>query len=260
MDNTDPKNLLQIMHQDFLTAATLLTRIPVGWPDDAAPPNTARSYWAFPLIGIGVAAIPAVIAAILLNFGVPALAAATLMILGTILITGGLHQDGLADLGDSLGGDNPEQRLRIMHDPAIGSYGILALVTVIIIDVACLAAIGTQSPIAMMQTMIGVAAVSRGMVVLQRSQHTPPNDDGVAAKTGAPDQQIVLIGLLLAFLAGVIFMPTFAAIASFAIGLIVTLFLGRFLKTWIDGVNGDGLGATQQISEAVMLVVITMII
>jgi adenosylcobinamide-GDP ribazoletransferase len=259
MDNTT-KNLLTTIHQDILAAATILTRIPITWPYHGDVPDTARSYWAFPLIGVGIAAVPALISAGVLSFGVPAFAAATLMILGIILITGGLHQDGLADFGDSFGGNDPEHRLRIMHDSSIGSYGTLALVSVIIINVSCLASIGAENPQMMAQIMVGAAAMSRGMITLQRWQHTPPNADGLASQTGAPDQQVMLIGLLLSFLVGVIFMPTHLVIAGFVAGLIATYLLGLFLKSWIGGVNGDGLGATQQISEAVMLLVITMII
>jgi adenosylcobinamide-GDP ribazoletransferase len=260
MNNDATENPLTIIHRDIFAAAMILTRLPVVWPFGADVPNTARSYWAFPLIGIGVAAFPALIAAGLLSFGVPALASATLMILGIIVMTGGLHQDGLADLGDSFGGRDPEHRLEIMHDSSIGSYGTLTLITAVIINVSCLAAIGTENPQMMAQVMVGVAAMSRGMMALQRWQYAPPNADGLASATGAPDQQVMLIGLLLSFLAGVVFMPAHLAIFGFVAGLIATMLLGRFLKFWIGGVNGDGLGATQQISQTVMLLFITLII
>ena len=255
-----PTNLLTIIHRDILAAAMILMRIPISWPYDDETSDTAHSYWAFPLIGIAVAAIPALIAATLFSIGIPALASASLMIFGIILMTGGLHHDGLADLGDSFGGSDPEHRLEIMHDSAIGSYGTLALVFIVLIDVSCLAAIGHHDAQMMTQAMIGVAAMSRGMMGFQRWLHTPPNPGGLADRTGAPNQQIMLIGLLLSLLIGIIFLPPFMAFMTMLLGLIVTYALGQFLKNWISGVNGDGLGATQQISEAVMLLLITIVI
>ena len=249
-----------VIHRDILAAAMILTRVPVRWPDGEETPNTARSYWAFPLVGIGVAAIPALFASALLSFGIPALAAAALMIFGIILMTGGLHHDGLADLGDSFGGRDPEHRLKIMHDSAIGGYGTLALITALIIQTACFAAIGAKDPQMMAGAMIAVAAMSRGMMGLQRWQHTPPNADGLASVTGTPDQQVMLIGLLLAVLSGLIFMDAYLTIVCFGAGIAATVLLGRFLKHWIGGVNGDGLGATQQVSEVVMVLIISAMI
>lgn len=252
-------NPISIVHRDILAAAMLLTRIPIEWPYNEAP-NTARSYWAFPLIGIGVAAIPALLGAMLYSLGIPALAAAALMIITAAMMTGGLHQDGLADLGDSFGGHAPEQRLAIMHDSAIGSYGTLALITNLIIQISCLAALAVLDPQLMAQAMIAVAAMSRGMMGLQRWAHTPPNIDGLAGRTGAPDRQMMLIGLLLALLAGIVFLPPVMAAVLLCAGVIITYLLGRFLKAWIGGVNGDGLGATQQISATVMLLVLTALL
>ena len=179
------------------------------------------------------------------------------MLMGLILLTGGLHQDGLADLGDSLGGRDPDHRLKIMHDSAIGSFGTLALILVVIVDIACLAAIGRDNPAVMAQTMIGVAAMSRGMMALQRWSHATPTAGGLADATGAPDRHVMMISLLLALLAGVIFLPPILAVLAMVAGLIITYLLGRFLKRWIGGVNGDGLGATQQLTEMAMLMVLT---
>ena len=106
----------------------LLTRIPVEWPQDETPQN-ARSYWAFPIIGVGAAAPPALLAGIMLHYGLPPLAAAMLTLAGIALLTGGMHQDGLADIADGLGGRDTADRLRIMRDSSIGSYGTLALIS-----------------------------------------------------------------------------------------------------------------------------------
>lgn len=256
----ETRNILTLMHRDILAAGIMLIRIPIYWPYDDAPPNIAKSYWAFPLIGVGITAIPAIIAVAFLMLGFPLLATIALMILAITLMTGSLHQDGLADLGDSFAGLTPKDRLRIMHDSMIGSYGTLTLVMIILIEISCLTTIATQNPQLMAQSMIGVAAMSRGMMGLQRILHTPPNAESLADKTGTPDRSVVLIGLLVAFLCGIIFLPLLLAIVAMLTGLAVTYGLGRFLKKWLGGVGGDGLGATQQLSEASMLLIMTVLI
>ena len=80
----------------------------------------------------------------MLHFGLPPLAAAMLTLAGIAFITGGLHQDGLADIADGLGGRDAADRLRIMRDSSIGSYGTLALISLTFVSMACLAAIAAS--------------------------------------------------------------------------------------------------------------------
>ena len=245
-------------HEDILSAAMLLTRIPVSFPADRVP-NTARSYWAFPLIGIVVSIVPIIIASLLMSWGLPVMASAGLILLGIMLLSGGLHQDGLADLADSLGGRDPEHRLKIMRESAIGSYGTLALIMVIAINIACLTSLGQISTTAMMGGMMTVAALSRSMMGVQRYMHQTPDQKGLANMTGAPSQPILLIGVGIALFIGFVFASPFETLVMAAIGLITTFLLGKFMKSWLGGVNGDGLGATQQISEMTMLMTLIIL-
>ena len=125
-----------MIYLDILAAAMLLTRIPVEWPQDETPPN-ARSYWAFPIIGVGAGTLH--YWRIMLHYGLPPLFAAMLTLAGIALLTGGMHQDGLADIADGLGGRDAADRLRIMRDSSIGSYGTLALISLSVVSMACLA-------------------------------------------------------------------------------------------------------------------------
>jgi len=245
--------------RDMIAAAMILTRIPMPIHHDTMP-NTARSYWCFPLIGVIVAIVPVLIGVILAASHLPLLASAVIILAGMALLTGGLHQDGLADLADSLGGRDPSHRLAIMHDSAIGSFGNLALITIVIVDVAAMAALGNLSLTVMAGAIVAVSAMSRSMMGLQRWLHPTPEKTGLAAMTGSPSQITMLIGLGFGLLMGLLFLPVHAAISAMAIGLIITGLLGRFMVRWIGGVNGDGLGATQQLSEAAMLMTLAMVL
>jgi adenosylcobinamide-GDP ribazoletransferase len=254
-----PQNILSIYH-DTQAAVMLLTRVAVIWPDDAPPPNTARCYWAFPLVGIGISAPTALIGAVLVMVGVPALAAAAFILLSLMVITGGLHHDGLADLADSLGGKDKERRLAIMHDSTTGSFGNLGLITTTIINTACLAEIGAVDPFFMVTAITVTSALSRSMMALQRWHHPTPTDHGFASQTGKPSTQVMSLALMLGLLTGLVLTSTLLAFISMAAGLIVTYLLGQFLLRWIGGVNGDGLGATQQLSEMAALMAFTLAI
>jgi adenosylcobinamide-GDP ribazoletransferase len=211
-------------------------------------------------VGIGVSALPALIGAGLISAGVPALAASALALFGIMLITGGLHYDGVADIADSLGGRDREHRLAIMHDSSIGSFGTLGLVIIVIINVACLAQLGAADPFLMATALITTAAMSRSMMALQRWNHPTPTDQGLASNTGKPSTQVMIIALMLGLLAGLLFTSTALAFISMAAGLIITYLLGQFLVRWIGGINGDGLGATQQLSETAGLIILTLLI
>ena len=254
--NKSPQQIT-LLYRDLLAAAMILTRIPVDYPDGDAP-NSARSYWAFPIVGIGVAAIPALIAAFLTSLGIPALAAAALALFLIMLATGGLHQDGLADLADSLGGRDRTHRLEIMHDSAIGSFGTLGLITMVIIQAACLAHLAEVDPFYMAAGLIAVAGMSRSMMAFQRWHRPTPTDQGLASITGKPSTQVMVISLMLGLLTGLVFITTSATLVSMAAGLCLAFLIGGFMMRWVGGVNGDGLGATQQMAESLMLMILAL--
>ena len=110
----------------FLSAITLLTRIPLGNGLDFRSETQTASVIYFPIIGMLVGLAGGLVL-ILTQYFHPILAV-LLSMLTTVLITGGFHEDGLADAADGLmGGQTPERRLEIMKDSRIGVYGALAL-------------------------------------------------------------------------------------------------------------------------------------
>src|SRR3989338_4047668 len=123
---------------DLVGGSGLLTRIPV--PLARAPRPDAC--WGWPVVGLAVAGIAAVAGAVAMGCGVPAGPAAALVLGVQALLTGGLHEDGLADTADGLfGGRDKERRLEIMKDSRIGSYGTLALLLVTLLRWSALAAV-----------------------------------------------------------------------------------------------------------------------
>ena len=113
---------------DAVLALVLLTRLPLPHLPKDSFARQSRAVWAFPLAGLVVGGLATVMAAAALAVWPPAVAAG-LALAVQILVTGAMHEDGLADSADGLwGGFDRSRRLEIMKDSQIGTYGVLALV------------------------------------------------------------------------------------------------------------------------------------
>jgi adenosylcobinamide-GDP ribazoletransferase len=235
---------------DVLSAFALLTRLPVP----AHTGTGAASAWAWPVVGAVIGTLSALVAQSALWIGLtPGVTAVLALGLGAIL-TGGLHEDGLADTADGLfGGWTRERRLEIMKDSHIGSYGVLALVLVTVARWSALAALlTTVGPWA----LVAVGAVSRAPMAVLMAALPNARGSGLSHATGRPSARVALIGSALAaacafFFAGWVAVPLLLLVAT------VTLLLAQSAKARIGGQTGDILGAAQQLAEAAALAVLS---
>ena len=119
---TTPDGWLADCANDLKASIAFLTRLPVAGTTPAAGADIARATWAFPLAGVLIALIGAVIYAAAHKIGSPPWVAAALAVAATLAVTGCLHEDGLADTADGFGGgDTRERKLDIMRDSRIGT-------------------------------------------------------------------------------------------------------------------------------------------
>jgi len=230
---------------DIAVAFQFLTRLPV--PEVGfAPDGLARAVKYFPLvglvIGLGAGLIEKVLAP---HLGRPVSALAVLVYL--VLITGCLHEDGLADVADSMGGWSREQRLAILHDHRIGSYGASALVLSLLSRAVLLAELPLQHFIAYMVS----AHVLCRWSMLPLSYYLPP-----ARESEGQGARIARLTSVASLIAGSIF--TFATVAvtlrKAAIGPVLAAIAVPLLSSWFymrkfGGVTGDCFGATNQLTE-----------
>jgi adenosylcobinamide-GDP ribazoletransferase len=240
---------------DFSLATAVLTRVPIRFPEYLLPlPEgaVAASSWAFPLVGAGVGAIAALafFAAQLLSLGDAA--AALLAVLAGIIVTGGLHEDGIADTADGFGGGSDRAgKLAIMRDSRQGSYGILALVFSIGLRTAALATIG--DPLLAGLALLAAHTASRGVLPAMMRLLPSARPDGLGASAGKPSIPVAItaavigIGFALATLG-----PVRGGVAL-AISIAVVAAAAMLAHRQIGGYTGDVLGAFQQIGEIVML-------
>jgi adenosylcobinamide-GDP ribazoletransferase len=238
---------------DFLLATAVLTRLPVGLaaPEEGA---VAASCWAFPLVGAGLGFIAGMVffAAGLLGLG--ALPAALLAVLAGAAATGALHEDGLADTADGLGGGQDRaSKLAIMRDSRVGAYGVAALIFSIGLRVAALDAIG--DPIHAGLALVAAHAASRGFLGVAMRRLPPAREDGLGATAGRPGRGVALIGVLLGAAIAVCCLGPVRGIVTLALAGIAVAAMAVLARRQIGGYTGDVLGAFQQIGEIIMLLV-----
>ncbi|WP_064712686.1 adenosylcobinamide-GDP ribazoletransferase [Rhizobium bangladeshense] len=245
---------------DTARAVAFLSRLPM-------PPALFKGYdgrlgrlvRAFPLAGLVIGFIPALALLILLGIRADPLVAALIALSVQALATGALHEDGLADTADGIGGGkNREHSLIIMKDSRIGTYGAIALILSFAVRAAALAAIvRNSSPLAAALAVPAVAALSRGAIAWHWQRLPPAKVDGVAASTGQPNEAAMHFALVSAgLLAALLIWPAFglqplvaSLLASGAAGFAFTAVIRRKLA----GHTGDTLGAMQQICEIATL-------
>ena len=233
----------------FLCALQFLTRIPTPalktWPTD----GVARSAIYYPVVGWIVGAICAAALLVADRFWPPLVGAALSTVVG-LLITGGLHEDGLADTADGLGGGRtPERRREIMKDSRIGAYGVLALWALLTLKTLAVAALPPPRAALALILAHGAARAFPTLAMTQSYAGAPAR-----AKLGSAQVRPweAAIAVVLGFVALAILPWPQAALgltlAAASAGLMA--FAARRL---IGGWTGDVLGAVEQVAEAALL-------
>jgi adenosylcobinamide-GDP ribazoletransferase len=243
---------------DLAAALRFYTRLPLpaAW-GGAALLDFSRAAWAAPAAGAIVGVCGAAVLLAARAFGVSPLPAAACAVAALVAVTGALHEDGLADLADGLGGATPERRLEIMRDSRLGSFGACALVLSLLLRTVALAAIWERGAGFGVAALIASGALSRAAGLLPMALLAPARADGAGAAAPRPDAR----GLAVALLAALAFSaPVFAAGAP--PGRVFVAAAGAVVGAWatarlagrrLGGYTGDVLGAAQQAAEMAAL-------
>ena len=236
---------------DIGLALMLLSRLPVPWaptPGDRSPANAA---WAYPLAGAVVAVVAAIIALFAGWLGITASLQAGLAVASLVVVTGAMHEDGLADCADGFwGGWDRTRRLEIMRDSRIGAYGVIVLV--LGLGMRALA-YGTLFAAGHVLAPLLVAATLSRAAMVQVMDHLPnAREDGLSKSTGRPGPGAVWLGYAIAALLAVVLLGIWAILPVVIAGATAYL-CGRLAMAKIGGQTGDVLGASQQVAELTVL-------
>jgi adenosylcobinamide-GDP ribazoletransferase len=236
----------------------VLTRLPVTPPivADGTPAAgvVARCCWAFPAVGAGVGGIAAAVLLLAMLLGLHSAPAALLAIVATGFLTGALHEDGLADTADGLGGGHDrDEKLAIMRDSRHGSYGVIALILTIGLRATALAAIG--EPFGGALALIAAHTASRAFLPPAMHLLRPARPDGLGAAAGRPSAANALVALAIGVVVALGTLGPVLGMAALALSGMAVAATAALAQRQIGGYTGDVLGAFQQIGEIVMLLV-----
>lgn len=244
---------------DLLVAIGFLTRVPVPV---AHVSTLMRVGWAFPVVGAGVGLVGGAITSVALDLGLPVAAAAILALAATAVLTGALHEDGLADLADGFGGGRSKERtIEIMRDSSIGAFGVLALVLVTALKVSALVSIlGGAEGGGAVAALVVAHAVGRGILVPVADLVPPAASSGLAHGAGRPSREVTLATCIVTAAIALVMLPATATAAAILAAVVVAFAVSVLARRRLDGITGDVLGAIEQIAETAVLLALAAMI
>jgi len=249
---------------DLAHCVRFYSRLPVPalpWEQDAhAPPSFPRLLRMIPVAGLVLGLPPAAVLGLALGLNLGPWLAATLSVAAVVLTTGALHEDGLADTADSIGGTTREKRLEIMRDSRIGAIGASALFLSLALRIGALAALAYRiDGGAVVAAILITASLSRTAGLMPLVFLAPARADGMSRAVGQPARSTfwrvagiaAVVAVVLGALGG---LPAAGIALMLALSGLAGLALTRFAERHLGGQTGDIAGAAQQAAEIAALI------
>lgn len=244
-----------------ISAVQFLTRIPTAQLKAFDPAWIQASARYYPLVGMVVGALAAVVLYGAAQITAP-LVAAILAVAASMALTGCFHEDGLADTADGIGGGTTrERRLEIMKDSRLGTYGASVLFLNLMLRIACLAALIEVSPWLAAVAMVCAQGFGRSAAVTAMAIMPYGGNPGMA-KEGNPDRTSthnVLIAIVFGLIPFALLSPLMAG-AGLVLGLIAATIPAWLAWKHLGGRTGDILGAVEQAFELGCLLALSIVV
>jgi adenosylcobinamide-GDP ribazoletransferase len=192
----------------------------------------------------------------LFNLGLPPSVTRALLLVVEVILTGGLHLDGLADTCDGLGGyKSVEERHRIMRDSRIGGYGVIGIALLLLVKYVCLIHVPEEL---IVSTLILMPVAGRWGVVFAVFAFPYARSSGLGTelKKGTHWLQFTLATIFTGAVA-VLLMRLVGVAVLLLVGVVV-LISSLIFKKVFAGLTGDNYGAINEISEASVLILVLL--
>jgi adenosylcobinamide-GDP ribazoletransferase len=253
-------DMVRGLPRDLATALCFLTRLPLpalSRRQSAQMRGPAQAMAAFPLAGLVLGALLVGLDKLLGLTAFPLTTRNILLVVALVALTGGLHLEGLMDTCDGLiGGHDAQQRLNIMRDSRVGSYGVLGGVCVVLLKVGALGAVPNSARVL---ALLLTPMLGRWSLVLAAALFPParPSGLGAAFRAGVTPPRLAAAAVtcvLAAWALGGVVGPLALVAACLA-----TWLLGRAITAMIPGLTGDTYGAIAEMTEVVTLFLLALL-
>ncbi|HJE24609.1 MAG TPA: adenosylcobinamide-GDP ribazoletransferase [Methylorubrum populi] len=247
---------------DLAACLRFFTRLPVPpLPDEPAPygvPDFRTVPRMLPVAGLLIGLPAALVLVLAWEIRLGPFVAAALALVALALITGAMHEDGLADVADGFGGGQTRERiLEIMRDSRIGAYGGTALFLGLALRAAMLATLLDRSGALAAVSLLFAAALSRTAALLPIALLAPARPGGAGAAVGRPTRATLGIAgglcVLLALIAAGLGLPLLGLVLALILAPLASYGLSVLARRKIGGQTGDVVGACQQVGEVAVL-------
>jgi adenosylcobinamide-GDP ribazoletransferase len=243
----------------FLAALQFLTSIPVPLKRELSPAQLGRATTYFPVVGLIIGFVLAVLNW-LLNYILPPAVVNILLIVALVILTGALHLDGFADTCDGMAGHKTvEERWKVMHDSRTGAFGVVGIVLLLSVKYVSL---NNVPPQLMTATLIFMPVVSRWAMVyaIFVYPYARPEGLGTTYKNATRWPQFTIATIITITAAAALF-PLFSYIGLLLIfGIwIVTMLLAIYFKYKFAGLTGDTYGAINEVAEVTALLLTVLV-
>jgi adenosylcobinamide-GDP ribazoletransferase len=228
-------------------AVSFLTVLPIARRVALDGADVARGSVLFPLVGAGVGALSGALVWALGDV-VPSVLAAVIGVAAGAALTGALHLDGLADCADSYGGRTPEDRLRIMRDHTIGTYGATALLLDLLVRVSALAALAGSSEALLVAAAAGGIGRAGGPLLAAWLPYAQTRPGAGEALSAHPSRARAVVATVVGAVAAAAFVGP-DAWAVLLVMVVVVPLAARSARNRLGGVTGDVMGATAELVE-----------
>lgn len=240
----------------FLGAIVFLTRLPVRTERDL---RTGPSVPWFPVVGALVGTVVGGVAAVMEPWSSPSVGAAVAVVVG-LLITGCFHEDGLGDVADAfVGGWTREDRLRILKDSRHGTYGVVAIVSSVVVRVLALASLVSTGPRIAFAGCVAAHCLARTAAVGVMIGSRPATGEGLGHDYVRDlNRSRLVIGTVFGVAIGLVAAGWWTLVAL-GLGVVLAAGVARWSTRKVGGFTGDVLGAVEQVVEASTLVALSML-
>jgi adenosylcobinamide-GDP ribazoletransferase len=232
----------------FGLAVQFLTRLPVPLGESYSPERAAASVRYYPLVGILIGSLCAAVYWTA-DWVWPSLPSAMLAVVAGLLVTGALHEDGLADTFDGIGGARTrDQAIAIMKDSRLGTYGVLALILVLALKISALSQLDDRIACIALVTSHGLSRLAC-VLVIATGRYVGSTPGPAAHKVSMPSLLVACgtgIAIIAGFAGSLPLASVLAALFGLAIGHACVVAL---VRRTLGGHTGDTLGAVQQAGE-----------